>query len=126
MKHRTVGLRQHIDTINDRALLNLQYLSFASIYCTNVDPLRMNRSSTSTAATAFAIATSASSNPRDEPPIQEAEERKDTIGSPSTIRVLNVLRYVGAKSPHSIDSSCEYTSETIIIVIHISLLLFEF
>lgn len=70
-----------------------------TIYCADVDALQMknktNRSSTSTAATAFAIATSASSNPRDEPPIQEVtEERKDMVSSPSTIRVLNVLRYV--------------------------------
>lgn len=51
------------------------------------------RSSTSTAAAAFAIATSASSNPRDEPPIEETPDaRKEMISSPATIRVLNVLR----------------------------------
>lgn len=84
---------------------------------------RFKRSSTSTAAAAFAIgkrkfkaklkrvkvfgliftyqtsllhiiATSASSNPRDEPPeIEAARKRKDSvISSPATMRVLNVLR----------------------------------
>lgn len=54
------------------------------------------RSSTSTAAAAFAIATSASSNPRDDTyehsTIKESDER--VVSSPATIRVLNVLRYV--------------------------------
>lgn len=54
------------------------------------------RSSTSTAAAAFAIATSASSNPRDDKfeqsTIKESDER-NLVSSPATIRVLNVLRY---------------------------------
>lgn len=72
------------------------------------------RSSTSTAAAAFAIgklnlqqqnlsqlsdisaslATSASSNPRDEPPeVEAARNRKESVvSSPATMRVLNVLR----------------------------------
>lgn len=42
----------------------------------------------------FPLATSASSNPRDEPPeIEAARKRKDSvISSPATMRVLNVLR----------------------------------
>lgn len=51
------------------------------------------RSSTSTAAAAFAIATSASSNPRDEPTLQEVAQERNELSSPATIRVLNVLRY---------------------------------
>lgn len=54
------------------------------------------RSSTSTAAAAFAIATSASSNPRDDTfeqsTIKEMDDR--VVSSPATIRVLNVLRCV--------------------------------
>lgn len=80
--------------------------------------LFMFRSSTSTAAAAFAIgkrsliicwtnrshesilsATSASSNPRDEPPeVEAARNRKESvISSPATMRVLNVLRFVPQK-----------------------------
>lgn len=54
------------------------------------------RSSTSTAAAAFAIATSASSNPRDDTFEQSTikEDERNMVSSPATIRVLNVLRYV--------------------------------
>uniref|UniRef100_A0A8D8QKI8 Ras-specific guanine nucleotide-releasing factor 2 n=1 Tax=Cacopsylla melanoneura TaxID=428564 RepID=A0A8D8QKI8_9HEMI len=53
------------------------------------------RSSTSTAATAFAIATSASSNPRDISPVEEVRnKRKESIlSTATTMRVLNVLRH---------------------------------
>lgn len=58
------------------------------------------RSSTSTAAAAFAIATSASSNPRDEPPVEKSTNRKDSVvSSPATMRVLNVLRFVDGFLP---------------------------
>lgn len=59
------------------------------------------RSSTSTAAAAFAIATSASSNPRDDTYEQSTIKENDDrlVSSPATIRVLNVLRYVGFFSP---------------------------
>lgn len=42
------------------------------------------------------IATSASSNPRDEPPeVEAARNRKESVvSSPATMRVLNVLRFV--------------------------------
>lgn len=54
------------------------------------------RSSTSTAAAAFAIATSASSNPRDDTFEHSTikEDERNMVSSPATIRVLNVLRYV--------------------------------
>ncbi|KAI5724648.1 hypothetical protein M8J77_005503 [Diaphorina citri] len=53
------------------------------------------RSSTSTAATAFAIATSASSNPRDISPVEEVRnKRKESVlSTATTMRVLNVLRH---------------------------------
>lgn len=50
------------------------------------------RSSTSTAAAAFAIATSASSNPR-EPKRSPAAPRDSVTSTAATMRVLNVLRY---------------------------------
>ncbi|XP_026678878.1 ras-specific guanine nucleotide-releasing factor 2-like [Diaphorina citri] len=53
------------------------------------------QSSTSTAATAFAIATSASSNPRDISPVEEVRnKRKESVlSTATTMRVLNVLRH---------------------------------
>lgn len=55
------------------------------------------RSSSSVAAHAFAVATSAAGNPRDTPPnANEAEEerrrRQAYLTTASTLRVLNVLR----------------------------------
>lgn len=59
------------------------------------------RSSTSSAAAAFAIATSGSSNPRDlSPNSRENQEdydrryKENVISTACTMRVLNVLRYV--------------------------------
>ncbi|XP_029179159.1 ras-specific guanine nucleotide-releasing factor 2-like isoform X3 [Nylanderia fulva] len=58
------------------------------------------RSSTSTAATAFAIATSASSNPPDKGPMTDANRNRDknrrkesVMSTAATMRVLNVLRH---------------------------------
>ncbi|XP_011305248.1 ras-specific guanine nucleotide-releasing factor 2 [Fopius arisanus] len=62
------------------------------------------RSSTSTAATAFAIATSGSSNPPDKPSdysdesnrsgsCRDHNKRRETVSTAATMRVLNVLRH---------------------------------
>ncbi|XP_039758635.1 ras-specific guanine nucleotide-releasing factor 1-like [Pararge aegeria] len=59
-------------------------------------------SSTSTAAVAFAVATSASSNPRSPPPTSPPHARRDSvISTAATMRVLNVLRHWISK--HSSD-----------------------
>ncbi|XP_046966923.1 ras-specific guanine nucleotide-releasing factor 1-like [Vanessa cardui] len=59
-------------------------------------------SSTSTAAVAFAVATSASSNPRSPPPTSPPQTRRDSvISTAATMRVLNVLRHWVSK--HSSD-----------------------
>lgn len=54
----------------------------------------MRRSSNSNAAEAFAIATSASDNPRDVSPNEKEEKPKSDIvlSNPTTMRVLTVLR----------------------------------
>lgn len=69
------------------------FLVIFLLYLVNDD---IFRSSTSTAAAAFAIATSASSNPRDDTFEQSTikEDERNMVSSPATIRVLNVLRYV--------------------------------
>ncbi|XP_063382885.1 ras-specific guanine nucleotide-releasing factor 2-like [Cydia fagiglandana] len=60
------------------------------------------RSSTSTAAVAFAVATSASSNPRSPPTTSPPQTRRDSvISTAATMRVLNVLRHWISK--HSSD-----------------------
>lgn len=80
---------------------NIQWIwcVFFSLYrhFLNTHLLGEYRSSTSTAAAAFAIATSASSNPRDDTYEQSTIKENDDrlVSSPATIRVLNVLRYVG-------------------------------
>ncbi|XP_045501446.1 ras-specific guanine nucleotide-releasing factor 1-like [Colias croceus] len=59
-------------------------------------------SSTSTAAVAFAVATSASSNPRSPPANSPTQARRDSvISTAATMRVLNVLRHWISK--HSSD-----------------------
>ncbi|XP_073960456.1 ras-specific guanine nucleotide-releasing factor 1-like isoform X2 [Choristoneura fumiferana] len=59
-------------------------------------------SSTSTAAVAFAVATSASSNPRSPPTTSPPQTRRDSvISTAATMRVLNVLRHWISK--HSSD-----------------------
>ncbi|CAG9116699.1 unnamed protein product [Plutella xylostella] len=59
-------------------------------------------SSTSTAAAAFAVATSASSNPRSPPATSPPQNRRDSvISTAATMRVLNVLRHWISK--HSCD-----------------------
>ncbi|XP_055550871.1 ras-specific guanine nucleotide-releasing factor 2-like isoform X3 [Wyeomyia smithii] len=71
-------------------------------------------SSTSTAAAAFAIATSASSNPRDEPPEVEARNRKESVvSSPATMRVLNVLRHWVSKHFQDFEQDATLRSQTI-------------
>ncbi|XP_055605040.1 ras-specific guanine nucleotide-releasing factor 2-like [Uranotaenia lowii] len=71
-------------------------------------------SSTSTAAAAFAIATSASSNPRDEPPEVEARNRKESVvSSPATMRVLNVLRHWVSKHFQDFEQDAALRSQTI-------------
>ncbi|KAH9638286.1 hypothetical protein HF086_003084, partial [Spodoptera exigua] len=58
-------------------------------------------SSTSTAAVAFAVATSASSNPRSPPPNSPPATRRDSvISTAATMRVLNVLRHWISKHSH--------------------------
>ncbi|KAL0870316.1 hypothetical protein ABMA27_005335 [Loxostege sticticalis] len=58
-------------------------------------------SSTSTAAVAFAVATSASSNPRSPPPTSPPATRRDSvISTAATMRVLNVLRHWISKHSH--------------------------
>ncbi|XP_026727607.1 ras-specific guanine nucleotide-releasing factor 2-like isoform X2 [Trichoplusia ni] len=59
------------------------------------------RSSTSTAAVAFAVATSASSNPRSPPANSPPATRRDSvISTAATMRVLNVLRHWISKHSH--------------------------
>ncbi|CAG9790759.1 unnamed protein product [Diatraea saccharalis] len=59
------------------------------------------RSSTSTAAVAFAVATSGSSNPRSPPPTSPPATRRDSvISTAATMRVLNVLRHWISKHSH--------------------------
>ncbi|XP_055685566.1 ras-specific guanine nucleotide-releasing factor 2-like [Lutzomyia longipalpis] len=71
-------------------------------------------SSTSTAAAAFAIAISGSSNPRDEPPEVEARNRKESVvSSPATMRVLNVLRHWVSKHFQDFEQDAALRSQTI-------------
>lgn len=66
----------------------------------------IQRSSTSTAAAAFAIATSASSNPRELSPLHdqrccsvERKRKESVMSTAATMRVLNVLKHWISKHP---------------------------
>lgn len=60
------------------------------------------------------IATSASSNPRDEPPEVEAKNRRDSVvSSPATMRVLNVLRHWVSKHFQDFEQDEALRSQTI-------------
>lgn len=68
--------------------------------------LFIQRSSTSTAAAAFAIATSASSNPRELSPLHdqrccsvERKRKESVMSTAATMRVLNVLKHWISKHP---------------------------
>lgn len=81
------------------------------------------RSSTSTAATAFAIATSASSNPPDKGPsfandgnrgCRDKNRRKESVMSTAaTMRVLNVLRHWVSKHAQDFEMDQKLKSLTI-------------
>ncbi|XP_034943189.1 ras-specific guanine nucleotide-releasing factor 2-like [Chelonus insularis] len=83
------------------------------------------RSSTSTAATAFAIATSASSNPPDKVPsrytdgnnrsgsCRDRNKRKEPVSSAATLRVLNVLSHWVSKHAQDFELNHELKNLTI-------------
>jgi hypothetical protein len=78
----------------------------------------IQRSSTSTAAAAFAIATSASSNPRELSPLHdqrccsvERKRKESVMSTAATMRVLNVLKHWISKHPQVLIRSIIFVNE---------------